>query len=448
MTFYRIRVVITSVFDSKSESEDNDQTKSKKAIKLELPPATDVSLSSVDHTALPRPNLEHDQSRIPLFDPNTLDEDFFETDALETQPISNTPSTPPRSDGNPLLKHEPTIADPIMVPDSPGGFFLQFIKEKVESPRQNEVSKTVETPMENQQKRDADLLDNVFSDSDEECQIPLGQPTCDKSETTPEAKTAAPSVVDLKYELLGRSPGITGNKEADTPDVITQELNLSREKDSAIRLLKRCGANEHDSTIQDDIFAGVLPPLDSTDLSKRVAGVQSQASMDESAFSLPPRSVELFPPTPTRNVPTGPLLAPRESHSKQPLTTVQKASPKREKQRTSKAKAALQSSSFETTGAPVASPRISGVSLGEFRASGSETLLVDATLRGTTPVPENKKPGRRRLSKAQRLLLEATGQTPPLHVVPTRKRTKKTSTSPSEKKVAPRKRPSRRKKNG
>ena len=82
--------------------------------------------------------MEHDKARVPIIDSLSFEENFVDTDGAQAQPIVDAQSTPPRNDNIARMKNDPTIMDPVTIPEIPGGFLLQFTREKAEIPLQNE----------------------------------------------------------------------------------------------------------------------------------------------------------------------------------------------------------------------------------------------------------------------------------------------------------------------
>ena len=88
--------------------------------------------------------------------------------------------------------------------------------------------------------------------------------------------------------------------------------------DSKDRALKRCLANEHDSTIHDDLYDGALNPVNYADLPKRVSVIPLETQTEESDMRHHPMCVDPFPPTQTETTPTG-LLPGKNEQSPEKL---------------------------------------------------------------------------------------------------------------------------------
>ena len=369
----------------------------------------------MDHTALPRPNQEHDKSRIPIFDTVSFSEDFFGTDLLQTQPVDGD-MTPEKRENTVKPKEETTILDPIIVPESPGAFFLQFATDKAGNTNESENVAKKDSTVETHVGKDDELLNNVFSDTDEETQRRLGGDH-DLLNDTSVQLNKAPALVDIKYDLLGYSPDLQPLPLKITPASQFPPGPQIKSTESTDRKLKRCGTNEHDSHPRNTLFSGSFDPADHLDLSKRRTIIPSRGDTEEVDFSQPPRCVSLFPPTqsgmsPMEQKPATPKEPPQKtSRSKE-------AEPKKKRARPSRAtEIIIEPKNAPNDDALKGSPYPKGISLGEFRVDDKGTIVVDSTIGGATPIPVKKNARPKRMTKAQRAALEAAGRTPPLEVV-------------------------------
>ena len=130
------RLYSTKPSDSKSESDTDVDMKLRQSTFV-ISSETSVTIDNVDHTSIPRPNLQHDSSRKPIFGAKTQEEDsqipntdFDHTQSIEaTQSIENLHSTQTR------IKEPttPTAAIETPVPESPATFFCRFFEPKTET---------------------------------------------------------------------------------------------------------------------------------------------------------------------------------------------------------------------------------------------------------------------------------------------------------------------------
>ena len=405
-----MRFVLTNIRDSKSESEGDEKKQETLPNKFVLAPTSEVSLCATDHTAVPKPNLQHDQTRVPIFDTLSIDGDVCETDAIETQPVLDAIDEPVATVGTPGIKGEPTAAESNVLSESPGCYFIRFVKTKDESPPRDAALEKEEHLMDTD-----DLLPNVFSETDDEQNI-VPPPTNLAPAISSPLPEAPPTLVNIKYGLFGNGEQSVGAQcEMDEKRTTENEMTPKAPCEQS-RILKRHLTNEHNSSHSAVLFGEIAAPLNGGDLSKRVLATQLPESKHDLDDTQPLKGVVLFPPTQTDGPPMNPLqIIPTDATvpiPKQHEAAHEKAKPKPKAKRQRKKK--LPEVVAESTHQENLNLE-EGVSLGEYRTDDLGTNLIDDTKRGTTPIP-TKATNVKRLTKSQRQALEQAGKTPPLNV--------------------------------
>ena len=290
-----------------------------------------MSIGCTDHTAIPRPNLEHDETRVPVLDEFghlSIDETFVQTDGIETQDVVGTPRTPTFNVKTSDVKSESIASEAGAVTESPGCYFIRFVKTKDEIPQKRDSNKeelVVDTD---------ELLPNIFSETDDE-EIPPGTKTNVPASDVPQISGSTPSLVATKYALLeeaGKIPHDPINHSATKkgPEPITEEPLIP-----GARALKRCLTNEHDTLQSSELFSSAIAASGVADLSKRLIDIQTLPDTMETYTSQPTRCIALFPPTQVEKSP-GASATVVTTITIPPIADSRKQKPERKKSRQGK----------------------------------------------------------------------------------------------------------------